>query len=86
MHEIKDLFGIQVIVSVNVIHHDVGEYLDYENCKCRKILLDKLTEECTESIDEVKIAECKKHYKGIDIYYIGYIKLKKLMLVKIFTV
>ena len=36
-----------------------GEYLDYENCKCRKKLVDKLIEECTESIDEVNIAECK---------------------------
>ena len=35
---------------------DVGEYLDYENCKCRKKLFDKLVEECTENIDEVKIA------------------------------
>ena len=32
---------------------DVGEYLDYENFKCRKKLVDKLTEECTENIDEV---------------------------------
>ena len=32
---------------------DAGEYLDYENCKCRK----KLVDECTENIDEVKIAE-----------------------------
>ena len=24
----------------------VGAYLDYENCKCRKKLLDKLVEEC----------------------------------------
>ena len=31
---------------------DVGEYLDYENCKCRKNLGDKLVEECTENIDE----------------------------------
>ena len=38
---------------------DVGEYLDYENCKCRKKLLDKLIEEYTENIDEVKIAEYK---------------------------
>ena len=37
---------------------DVGEYLDYENCKCRKKLVDKLVEECTENIDEVKIVEC----------------------------
>ena len=34
---------------------DVGEYLDYENCKCRKRLVDKLTEECTENIDEAKL-------------------------------
>ena len=38
---------------------DVGEYLDYENCKCREKLVGKLIEECTESIDEVNIAECK---------------------------
>ena len=51
---------------------DIGEYLDYENCKCRKKLVDKLTEcnsvernivecssaeECTENIDEVKIVD-----------------------------
>ena len=36
---------------------DAGEYLDYENCKCRKKLVDKLVDECTENIDEVKIAE-----------------------------
>ena len=35
---------------------DVGEYLDYKNCKCRKKLVDKQTEEYTENIDEVKIA------------------------------
>ena len=28
----------------------------------------------------------KKHYKGINISYIGYIQLKKLMIVKVFTV
>ena len=34
---------------------DVGEYLDYENFKCRKKLVDKSVEEYTENIDEVKI-------------------------------
>ena len=34
---------------------DFGEYLDYENCKCRKRLVDKLIEERNENIDEVKI-------------------------------
>ena len=32
---------------------DVGECLGYENCKCRKKLIDKLVEECTENIDKV---------------------------------
>ena len=35
---------------------DIGEYLDYENCKCRKKLVDRLVDECAENIDEVKIA------------------------------
>ena len=35
---------------------DVGEYLDYENCKCRKRLVDKLVEECGENVDEAKLA------------------------------
>ena len=30
---------------------DVGEYLDYENCKCRKKIVDKLVEECTETVE-----------------------------------
>ena len=34
---------------------DVGEYLDYKNCKYRKRQVDKLTEECTESIGEAKL-------------------------------
>ena len=34
---------------------DVGEYLDYANCKCRKRLVDKLIEECTENIEKSKI-------------------------------
>ena len=36
---------------------DVGEYLDYENCKCRKELVDKLFDECTEAVEEVKLAK-----------------------------
>ena len=32
-----------------------GEYLDYENCKYIKRLIDKLVEEYIENIDEVKI-------------------------------
>ena len=35
----------------------IGEYLDYKNCKCRKKLFDKLVEECTENIDEIKLVK-----------------------------
>ena len=34
---------------------DVGEYLDHENWKCRKILADKLIDECTKTIKETKL-------------------------------
>ena len=30
---------------------DIGEYLDNKNCKCRKKLIGKLVEECSENID-----------------------------------
>ena len=33
------------------------EYLDYENCKCRKKLVDKLVEKRSENTDEVKMAK-----------------------------
>ena len=36
---------------------DVGEYLDYENFKCRKNIVDKLVKQCTETVEEVKIAK-----------------------------
>ena len=36
---------------------DVGEYIDYKHCKCRKKLVDKLVDACTETIEEVKLAK-----------------------------
>ena len=36
---------------------NIGEYLDYENCKCRKQLVDKLVEECNENIEETSLVE-----------------------------
>ena len=35
--------------------YDIGKYLDYENCKRRKKIIDKLIDECTETIEEVKL-------------------------------
>ena len=36
---------------------NIGEYLNYKSCKCRKKLVDKLVEECTETNNEVKLAK-----------------------------
>ena len=44
-----------MIVNVNHKSCDVGEYLDYEKCKCRKKLIGKLADECSEHIDENKM-------------------------------
>ena len=41
----------------------VGEYLDYKNCKCRKRLIDKLVEECSENIDGNEML----YYKTLDV-------------------
>ena len=35
----------------------VDEYLDYENLKCRKKLVDRLVDECTETVEEVKLVK-----------------------------
>ena len=62
VYAIKNMLGILVIVVKNDECEcdkscDFGEYLDYENCKCRKRLVDKLVEECNENIDEAKLTE-----------------------------
>ena len=36
---------------------DIGEYLDYSNCKFRKTLVDNLVGECIENVEEEKITE-----------------------------
>ena len=40
-------------MSVNVIN--LGQYLDYSDCKCKKKLIDPLIEECTENDGQTKI-------------------------------
>ena len=60
------------MVSVNV-----GKYLDYENCKCRKKLVDKLVDEYTETVEEVKLAkitlaenESENKYSSCTVYIV----------------
>ena len=47
---------------------DIGEYLDYQNCICRKKLVDKLVEECTETVEEVKLAKITSAKEGKNKY------------------
>ena len=57
---------------------DIGEYLDYENSKCRKKLVDKLVEECTENIDETELHSAdnkNKHKCSSCIVYIVLLSL-----------
>ena len=56
---------------------DVGEYLDYENCKCIKKLVDKSVDECAETIEEVKLArrtlaenESENKYSPCTVYIV----------------
>ena len=34
---------------------NIGKYLDYSNCKCRKELVDPLVDECAQKIEETKL-------------------------------
>ena len=56
---------------------DIGEYLDYENCKCRKKLVDQLVDECTETIEEMKLVKVtlsenkgEKTYSSCTLYIV----------------
>ena len=56
MYVIKDLFGVYVIKDLFGVLVTVSVLLNmYVNCKCRKKVVDKSGEECTENFDEVKI-------------------------------
>ena len=62
VYVIKDVFEILVVMSEFDKSCDIDEYLHYENCICRKKLVDKLiecssTDECNENVEEVKIAK-----------------------------
>ena len=43
---------------------DFGHYLDYENCKCIKKLVDELVDECTENVEEVNLVNVSSAEEG----------------------
>ena len=67
---------------------DVGVYLDYKNCKCRKRLIDELVEECIENIDGNKMiynSTLNDYVKicSFSTVYIVYIVCHSLMIIVI---
>ena len=64
---------------------EIGEYLDYENCKCRKKSVDKLVDKCTEAIEEVKLAKITFAENGSENKYSSCTVYIELMIV-VFTI
>ena len=61
------MFGIQVIVRVNVINLVILVNIgDYSSCKCRKKLVDPLVEECTKNINETELTKVTVENKNND--------------------
>ena len=65
---------------------DIGGYLDYENCKCRKKLVDQLVDECTETIEEGKLAkitlaenESENEYGSCTVYIVLMIVVSRIV-------
>ena len=64
---------------------DFSEYLDYKNCKCRKKLADKLIDECTESIEEVELAETTP-FENKNNYEYNSCKVYIILIIAFFTI
>ena len=66
---------------------DVGEYLDYENCKCRNELVDQLAEECIGNIDgnEMIYNGTLNNYRNVCNSFTVYIVLSVFLFIFIGT-
>ena len=65
---------------------DVSEYLDYKNCKCRKKIVHKLIDECTETIEEVKLANITFTENENNFYKCSSCKVYIVLMIVIFTI
>ena len=65
---------------------DIGKYLDYEKCKCRKKLVDKLMDECTDNIKEVKLAKITLEHKNENSYKCTSWKVYIVFVIIVFTI
>ena len=64
---------------------DIGEYVDYKNYNCRKKLVDKLVDECTETIEEVKLAKITLA-ENENSYKYSSCKVYIVLLIAVFTI
>ena len=64
---------------------DFNEYLEYENCKCRKKLVHKLIDECTEIIEEGKLANITI-FKNENENKYGFCKVYIALMIVVFTI
>ena len=64
---------------------DIGEYLDCKNCKCRKKLVDKLIDECIETIEEVKLAEITL-FENENNYKYGSCRVYIVLIIVVFVI
>ena len=70
-YECKELIDKGVCDKGYIWNLYIGEYLDYESCKCRKRLVDKVwSDECDEIIEEVKILDKNEDKCSSCILYI----------------
>ena len=65
---------------------DIDEYLDYKSCKCRKKLADKLIDECTETIEEVKLANITLAENENSYYKCSSCKVNIVFMIVAFTI
>ena len=65
---------------------DVWKYLDYKNCKCRKSLVDKPVEKCSESIDDNNVC-CIFHnnHKHYQCFYSFSVIIKRKILKQLYV-
>ena len=89
---IKDLFGILVTTDKNCYNCECdkncgfSKYFDHENCKCRKKIVDKLIDECTETIEEVKLANITFTENENSYYKCSSCKVYIVLMIVIFTI
>ena len=64
--------------------YDVCDYLDYSNCKCKQKLVDRLTEECTESIYEAEVTSENEDKCSFSTLYIALFSIFFTISIRIF--